>query len=490
MSTVPRRLRRSMTARITLSIVLVALLLVGASGVLLERLVARELRDQNELALLDNVDILRADLAEAGGDPALLRRLLDRDERRTRVRIRVADAAGRELARSARFDLPSPQAAPVFDATLLPASPDLPTLRAVRAAHPGLTTIASGADGGGLRVLRATVASPAGGPALQATLAIATAKTREVREREVERLLAALVVAAAIAAALGVAIARGALADARRLGAAAERIGANALGERLRLDDVPIELEASARAFNRMLERLEAAFDRLARFSAEVAHDLRTPIGNLLGEAQVALSRARTAEEYRTVLESAVEEYERMSRMISNMLFLARADNDQAAIERRTLRLDDLLERVVAYFELLADERVIILRARVEAAPGREATVHADDSLVTRALGNLIANAIRHAADGSVVEVAAHVAADGACAIAVSNQGPAIPPEHLERVFERFYRVERSREVSSAGSGLGLAIVRSVMALHGGSADVRCADGRTVFTLRFPVGEA
>jgi two-component system heavy metal sensor histidine kinase CusS len=181
-----------------------------------------------------------------------------------------------------------------------------------------------------------------------------------------------------------------------------------------------------------------------------------------------------------------VEEYERISRMIGNMLFLARSDNDQTLLQCEPIALDRLVSRVAAYFEGMAEERHVSLRPAVLAPPGVSATLVADDSLVIRALGNLLSNALRHAAAGTEVLLHASVDDDGACTIAVANSGPRIPAELLERVFERFFRVAPAREDSAAGSGLGLAIVRSIMELHRGSVDVRSDDAHTVFTLRFP----
>ena len=192
-------------------------------------------------------------------------------------------------------------------------------------------------------------------------------------------------------------IARHIVVSARRLGAAASRIGAQALNERLPLDETPVELVESTLAFNRMLDRLQNAFERLSAFSSDLAHDLRTPVGNLLGEAQVALSRPRSADEYRAVLESAVEEYERLSRMIGNMLFLAHVDNDRAAMSIGWIDLDPALDRVIGYFELLAEERSVVLRKTLHAAPGVERRVWADETMLIRALSNLVSNALRYA---------------------------------------------------------------------------------------------
>jgi two-component system heavy metal sensor histidine kinase CusS len=235
-----------------------------------------------------------------------------------------------------------------------------------------------------------------------------------------------------------------------------------------------------------MLDRLQNSFDRLSAFSSDLAHDLRTPVGNLLGEAQVALSRPRSADEYRAVLESAVEEYERLSRMIANMLFLAQVDNDRAALSLGWIALDPALERVIGYFELLAEERGVVLQKTLRAAAGVERRVWADETMLIRAVSNLVSNALRHAPSGTCIELAAEVGADGRCTIAVSNEGPAIAGEQQARIFERFYRGDVSRHGSATGSGLGLAIVRSIMDLHGGSASVRSAPGeRTVFILHF-----
>ena len=247
------------------------------------------------------------------------------------------------------------------------------------------------------------------------------------------------------------------------------------------------EVQELAETFNRMLDRLEAAFKRLSEFSSDLAHDLRTPINNLLGEAQVALSRPRTAEEYRAVLESAVEDYERISRLIENMLFIARADDPQAAINRRWIDLRPLLERGRGYFEILAEERGVALEIAMHGVGPVWQQVWADETMFMRALGNLVSNAVRYAPSGSAVLVETRVLVGGGCTLEVSNDGPPIPLEHQERIFERCYRVDESRADSASSSGLGLAIVKSIMDLHAGTASVISGPGRrTMFRLWFP----
>jgi two-component system heavy metal sensor histidine kinase CusS len=486
-------LRRSMTAQIALSVTLVAMLIVAVVTTVSTRLLRGELREENELLLVAHLAFLRDDLAAVGYDLAKSPALLERTAHRVhRLQLAVLDAERRPLAASPGFEVPvaSLRRASVVDAGALPTATGIADFEEARRRFGDRTSIWESADGNGQRLLVGRIDAPArdggaAGPFLVA-LSIATTDTREVRSHDTRNLLVGLAVAAVSASLLGVAVARRIVVSARRLGAAASRIGAQELGERLAIEDAPVELEESTIAFNRMLDRLQESFERLSAFSSDLAHDLRTPIGNLLGEAQVVLSRPRTAEEYRSVLESAVEEYERLSRMISNMLFLARADNRRAAVSAGWVELGPALERVTGYFEVIAEERGVRLQRSLH-ADGAECRVWADETMLIRAVGNLVSNALRHAPPGSVIEIATRAGPDGGCVIEVSNDGEAIAPEHQARVFDRFYRADASRHASASSSGLGLAIVRSVMDLHEGHAWLRSAPGeRTVFGLRFP----
>jgi two-component system, OmpR family, heavy metal sensor histidine kinase CusS len=489
------RLRRSMTAQISLSITLVSVLIIAVFLSLTGQFVRGELREENELTLLANLAFIRDDLAASGYDLAQAQHLVDRAESRVhRLHAAVLDGEGRRvIAASAHYDVPLPAALPrpVLDAGLLPTQARVTEIEGLREALAAMTSTWRSPDDAGHRLLagRIQVPAQAGRPARSVIvdLAIETTNTSEVRRRDRRNVLIGLAVAALLASALGVWIARHIVVSARRLGAAASRIGAQALDERLPLDDTPVELVESTLAFNRMLDRLQNAFERLSAFSSDLAHDLRTPVGNLLGEAQVALSRPRSADEYRAVLESAVEEYERLSRMIGNMLFLAQVDNDRAAMSIGRIELDTALDRVIGYFELIAEERgVRLLKTPHSPAEGAR-HVWADETMLIRAVSNLVSNALRHAPAGTSVELTARLADDAGCTIEVANEGPAIAPEQQARIFERFYRADTSRHGSAAGSGLGLAIVRSIMELHGGRAEVRSAPGeRTVFRLHFP----
>lgn len=282
---------------------------------------------------------------------------------------------------------------------------------------------------------------------------------------------------------LGYVIARRGLRSVRMVARAAGEITANQLGGRLRIEDAPAELEDMVRAFNHMLDRLEDSFRRLTQFSSDIAHDLRTPIGNLMIQTQVTLTQRRSMPEYEALLASNIEEYERLTRMLENMLFLARADNTQVALHRDHISVALELKRIAGYFEGMADETGVTLDVDVSGA------LVADAILFRRAVSNLVANAIRHTPSGGHVTILGHEQEPDQFVVAVSNPGGGIPPEHLSRIFDRFYRVDDSRGESQSSSGLGLAIVRSIVTLHGGSVQVESIpNGLTTFSLIFPRG--
>lgn len=295
-----------------------------------------------------------------------------------------------------------------------------------------------------------------------------------------ETLAVAVWLGAMLAAMLGFVVVRLGLRPLRLIITQANAISTQRLQSRLSNDNTPRELHELGSAFNAMLDRLEDGVKRLTQFASDIAHDLRTPVNTLMVETQVALSKPRSSDEYQVLLESNLEEYERLGRIIENTLFLARADNAQLAMHTETLDLSVELERIRDYFEGLAEDAGITLTIKA-AALG----IEADPILFRRAVSNLVSNAIAHTPRGSFIHLSAGVAGNMTRVI-VENGGPGIPAEHLPHIFERFYRGDAARAPSMYSAGLGLAIVCAIMRLHGGNAGVTSVAGeKTVFFLSF-----
>jgi two-component system heavy metal sensor histidine kinase CusS len=282
---------------------------------------------------------------------------------------------------------------------------------------------------------------------------------------------------------VGYRIARHGICPVEEIDAMARRITSSNLRERIRADGYPSELASLAETFNSMLDRLEESFEQISRFSADIAHDLRTPVNNIRGEAEVALARARSIDEYREVLESSLEETVRLSDLIGDLLFLARADSPLTPVRRQRVDVGELLSLVREYYEATAAESGISL---VSAPVANAITTELDRSLMLRAVSNLVSNAIAHTPSGGLVTMAA-TAAEAEIRIEVSDTGRGIPAEALPRVFDRFFRVDASRSQQSGGTGLGLAIVQSIASLHGGRAEIASELGAgTCVTLHLP----
>lgn len=277
---------------------------------------------------------------------------------------------------------------------------------------------------------------------------------------------------------LGWEVVRRGLLPLRRLSLQAAAIHPQQLGLRLDADQQPQELQGLSNALNLMLERLEEGYSRLSRFSEDLAHEMRTPLNNLMGQNQLALNQPRSAEEYENLLVSNQEEYERMARMIDNMLFLARAEKPEAMLQLKPLDLSKLGDRLCEYFEGMAEERQMQMRNLAQGG------LIADTSLLVRALANLISNALRYGSAGSEVTLRSRVHAQG-LDIEVANQGEPIAAQHLPRLFDRFYRCDPSRAQPGDSGGLGLAIVQSIMQMHKGQVLVDSQPHETRFILRF-----
>lgn len=286
-------------------------------------------------------------------------------------------------------------------------------------------------------------------------------------------------------AAVGAAIARRGLKPIGEIVATARRIGPSRMGERIAPQALPAELHDLAATFNAMLSRLQGSFERLERFSADIAHELRTPVHALRNVAEVTLQSEPSREGDREALAICLESAGRLSRLIERLLFLARAEDPGRKLATEPLDVVKELRAICDFFEASATEAGV--RLAVEAPD--PVSFPLERTLFQRALGNLITNALAHTPSGGRITVSAGIEPAG-IVVAVSDTGCGIAQEHLPRLFDRFYRVEGARSPGQ-GVGLGLAIVRSIAELHGGGALAESGpDGGTTVTLHLPRRES
>ena len=292
------------------------------------------------------------------------------------------------------------------------------------------------------------------------------------------RIVGAVVVSALAAALCAALMLHRGLRPLRMVAAHAALVRPGTLAQRLAAGDAPSELLPLVAALNAMLDRLQEGYARLSGFSADLAHEFRTPITNLMGQSQVLLAQPRNVAEYEQLLASNIEELERLARMIESMLFLARAGQEDVLPARQSLTAMDELRKVADFFEGMAEEQGVRIVCT------GDAVVRADPALLRRALANLVSNAVRHAQQGSTIELNAHQRA-GVTELSVSNTGTPIAAEHLPHLFDRFYRADPARGNADGSTGLGLAIVSAIMTLHGGTATVSANGAHTRFVLVF-----
>lgn len=285
---------------------------------------------------------------------------------------------------------------------------------------------------------------------------------------------------------LGYWIARVGLRPLEQLSREARQLSPRTLSQRLHVSSLPAELSDLASAFNGALGRLEAAYTQLEAFNADVAHELRTPLTNLIGETQVALSRERTAQEFLEVMQSNLEEIERLRSIVNDMLFLARADQGEAATGLVRAPVVREIDKTIEFLEFVLEET----QETVTLEGDTRAEAMIETSLFRRALANLLQNAIEHSQSGAVIRVsiARHM---NQIRISVTNPGTPIPPQHLPLLFDRFYRVDAARyNGKTHGHGLGLAIVRAIATMHGGDVFASSADGITTIGFSVPAADS
>ncbi len=295
-----------------------------------------------------------------------------------------------------------------------------------------------------------------------------------------QRLVLYVLVATLLSGFLGWWAAHSGLAPLRVMKERALKVTAHKLNQRMPVEAVPVEMADLASSLNTMLERLEVDFAKLMDFSSDLAHELRTPISNLLTQTQVSLSQGRDPDTYRDILASNAEEFQRLARMVSDMLFLAKTDHGIELPNRENVSLEDEVASLLDFYDAVAEEKEI--RLRVVGA----GSVTGDRLMIQRAISNLLSNAVRHSLPCADVELTIHRQVD-VTKLCVTNTGDVIQDSDLPRLFDRFYRVDKARtHPSSDGAGLGLAITKAIMVAHGGSVSVTSEAGKTQFCLQFP----
>ena len=287
-----------------------------------------------------------------------------------------------------------------------------------------------------------------------------------------------------LAASGGWLLAHRALQPVDRMTAAARRISAEHLSQRLEETGTGDELDNLAKTLNQMLSRLDSAFTQIRRFSADASHELQTPLTILKGELEVVLRSTRTPGEYQATLESALEEVDRITRLVEGLMLLARAEAGVLRMDRQELDLGQVLEEVYLRLKPLADSRAIELRLGSIEPIG----IRGDRDLLQRMTSNLVDNAIKYtAAEGRVT---LELKREGSRAfILVSDTGIGVPAEERGHIFQAFYRTSQARCLAEQGTGLGLAIAQSIAAAHGGAIEVEnVAGGGSSFRVQIPIG--
>jgi heavy metal sensor kinase len=293
---------------------------------------------------------------------------------------------------------------------------------------------------------------------------------------------AGLPLAVAVAGAGGYLVARRALAPVGAMAERARTITADRLGERLPIENEDDELGQLATVFNDTFGRLQASFEQLRRFTADASHELRTPLTAMRSVGEVGLREPRDAAVYREIIGSMLEETDRLSRLVDGLLTLSRAEAGHVPLKCESVDLSETARAVRSHLGVLAEEK----RQSLTVSASVPVFAFADRAVIRQALVNLVDNAIKYTQVGGSIGIAVRDGQPG-LTIEVTDTGPGIASEHRERVFDRFYRVDKARSRDSGGTGLGLAIARWGVEAHGGAIELESTDGRgSTFRIRLP----
>ena len=454
--------QRSIAFQLILLFTLAAALLLACGLGIFYAIVVRNAFAEDNAVLADKVSAVSAALRE-NGPSALAAELTARNAgEHTAYWIRMLDPGGRTYAQTPEMDRMLP---PEIFPPAQKSTATIGGLKNYRTKSKLFTLVALNVEFGSQSY----------------TLQLAQDRSSDEQvERDFALLFIAVLFGGVLASALiAIIVTRRGLRPLREMTKSLGRIGPDQLKQRIGSTGWPRELQPLAVAFDQMLKRLDDSFTRLSQFSADLAHELRTPIANMLGEAQVALTRDRTATEYRETIESTSAECERLSRIVDNLLFVARVDAAREPIARKQFDVRAAVEKIAEFYQTAADDH------HVSISCSGNGQILADPDLFERAVGNLLDNALRFTPENGSIQITL-CQREADFEVAISDNGCGIAAQHLPHVFDRFYRAESSR--GSDGAGLGLALVKSIVDLHGGSAIIESNPGRgTKVKLVFPL---
>ena len=452
--------QRSLTVRLTALFALASTAVLVGLGLLIMSTVAKHFTDQDEQLLEKELELIRMVVNERGAG-AITSTFGEALHNHPGFFVHISSIDGR------------PMYSTLADATQ-------PILVAAKRVASGHSFAVNAGQHQEFQAIKAYLKDDKSSEQLQVIVAVDT----EIHDHFMRNFQTTLILYVAGSAVIVVLLswwaARRGLAPLRAMSDKVQAVSSHNFGERMPIETLPVEIADLAAKLNAMLERLQQDFHRITNFSTDIAHELRTPITNLLTQTDVVLTQQRTNEAYRDTLSSNAEELQRLARTISDMLFLAQTENGISLPSYEPLKLQDEITELLDFYDALAEEKGVNLQLT------GDAIVRGDRLMVRRALSNLISNAMRYTpAAGSIAVSIAR--SEGDVLVAVENDGPEIPEEHLPHLFDRFYRADKSRtKLDTNSAGLGLSITQAIMRAHQGNVTVRSSQGKTRFTLQFP----
>ncbi|WP_051516445.1 heavy metal sensor histidine kinase [Herbaspirillum sp. RV1423] len=452
--------QRSLTVRLTALFALASTAVLVGLGLLIISTVAKHFTDQDEQLLEKELQLIRMVVNERGAD-AITSTFGEALHNHPGFYVHISSLSGQALY-----------------STLGNAAASM--LAAAQSAVPGRSFAVPVGEHQEFQAIKARLKDDQSGRELQVIVAVDT----EIHDHFMRNFQTTLVLYIAGSALIVVLLswwaARRGLAPLRAMSDKVQAVSSHNFGERMSVEMLPIEIADLAAKLNAMLERLQRDFNRITNFSTDIAHELRTPITNLLTQTDVVLTQQRTNEAYRDILSSNAEELQRLARTISDMLFLAQTENGITLPSYERLSLQEEISELFDFYDALAEEKNVLMRL------AGDASIRGDRLMVRRALSNLISNAMRYTPAAGTIAVSID-RSEKDISVHVENDGLEIPSEHLPHLFDRFYRADKARtKLDSDSAGLGLSITKAIMRAHQGEVSVQSTQGKTRFTLLFP----